>query len=221
MRHPFLFQPNLADDLHCLQASLGMTIEGMTGERVPMAVLENETGFQPGHESWAFGAMLALARRDLFVRCIEDFDPELFVKDPRAAILAQVHDASLVERAFEVSDVAGQVPVVRACIQDPRITFETRVPSLKDVEDALEARGTLIVNLNSKALNGEAGYSGHLVVVHSVRQGRYVIEDPGPPAKRSYEIDSDHFERSWKEPSEGLANLIAITTAPWKPRGAG
>ncbi len=194
-----------------------MAIEGMTGEHVPMAILETETGFQPGHESWSFGAMLAFARRKLWVRSIENFDPRLFVRDPRAAMLAQVHDQTLVDRAFEVSDVASQIDVVRACIADSHIAFDQRVPSVDDIDAALGADGVLIVNVNAKTLNNEDGYSGHLVVVHDMHGDRYVIEDPGPPAKRGYEIDRERFEQSWKTPSEGLANLLVITSDSWEP----
>jgi hypothetical protein len=209
--HSFTFQPNLADELHCLQASLGMTIEGMTGEVVPMDLLEHETAFRPGCESWAFGAMLALARRGLKVRSIENFDPHLFVRDPRAAMLSQVGDAALVDRAFEVSDVDGQLDLVRACIDSPSVTFDTRIPTLHDLDNALAAGAMVIVNVNAKSLNGDAGYSGHLVVVHDIQDGKYVVEDPGPPAKERFAVAPQDFERSWKTPSPGLANLMIVS----------
>jgi hypothetical protein len=189
-----------------------MLIEGTTGEKVPFAALEEETAFSPGKESWSFGAMLALANRGLRVHSVEDFDPRLFVDDPRRAIAKQVEgDAELLERVFEVSDVAAQVEIVAQCLEHPRIRFETRVPTLDELASALRGGADLLVNVNARALNGEDGYAGHLVVIHDIDGDVVIVEDPGPPAKQGCTIGLARLELAWGRPNPGLANFVAIT----------
>jgi hypothetical protein len=210
MMNEFTFREN-PDELHCLQCSLGMAIQATTGEDLDANSLEQITDFTPGLESWPFAAFLALASRGLYVANVEKFNAGLFVEDARDALMQQVGDESVVDRVFEVSDVPRQVALVRQCIDNPRIRFIERIPTLDDMIGALEKNAKLIVNLNSRMLRGADGYAGHLVFVHGYADGLLEVEDPGPPSRAGLGIDLEAFSRAWHSPTEGMANFIAIS----------
>jgi hypothetical protein len=206
----FTFREN-PDELHCLQCSLGMAVQALTAEDLDLSALEQMTDFTPGLESWPFASFLALAGRGLYVADVENFNADLFVEDPRAALIRQAGDESVVERVFEVSDVFRQTALVRQCIADPLIRFIERTPTTDDMIEALDKGAKLIVNVNSRMLRGADGYAGHLVFVHGYTEGLLNIEDPGPPYQPGLRIDTETFGRAWRSPTEGMANFIAIS----------
>jgi hypothetical protein len=212
----FTFREN-PDDLHCVQCAVGMALQAVTGEDLSPEELEQITGFMPGLETWPFASFLALADRGLTVVDVESFDADLFVRDPRAALMRQANDASVVDRIFEVSDVARQVELVRACIASPRVSFVERIPSFDEMTAALARGAMLLVNVNTRILHGSEGYAGHVVFVHGYRDGQLDVEDPGPPSQAGARIDAETFGRAWRSPTEGMANYIAISKKPIVP----
>jgi hypothetical protein len=213
MRPTFEFREN-PDELHCLQCSVGMLLEALCSENLNEHALERLTDFTPGEESWPYATMLALASRGLYVTDVERFDPEAFVRDPRAALMEQAQDEAVVDRVFEVSNVPEQVALVRQCLADPHISFQERVPDLSELAAALGEGAFLLVNVNARKLREAEGYAGHIMFVHGYSDGTLAVEDPGPPARAGLLIGAEAFEAAWKSPTDGMANYIAVSQAP-------
>lgn len=208
MRYKFKFRPNQADELHCVPATVGMLIEGMLDIAYSEDELEKICGFVPGREVWQFAWMLNLADRGVWIRSVEDFDPEGFINDPRKELLRGTGDRDVVERIYEVSDVDNQVGLVEKCIAHPGITFEQRIPSMKELEHVLSNDTAALVNINARVLAEREGYAGHLVLLHKGDENSLLIEDPGPPPHKHLALSGSNFLQAWQSPTESMANYI-------------
>ncbi len=92
------------------------------------------------------------------------------------------------------------------------ISFEQRKPTLKDIEHyAQDPQSKVVVNVNSRKLNGLEGYSGHFVVVDSVADASVILQNPGPPAQEDQEVSIELFMDAWHFPDDKNANFIAVT----------
>ncbi|HEX7244415.1 MAG TPA: hypothetical protein VF245_02480 [Solirubrobacterales bacterium] len=174
--------------------------------------LEEICGFVPGEEVWQFQWMLAAADRNLTVLSVDNFDPEGFIANPREELLRQTQDADVVARVFEVSDVAGQIPLVKACLEHSLITFATRTPTFSDLHNALSNTSAVLANVNARALGERDGYAGHVVLIHrDDTTGELILEDPGPPSHEHMAVDKDAFLRAWHSPSPRMANFVSVS----------
>ncbi len=211
LTQPIAFIPNESDDLHCLQASVRMVWQGLTGSALSGEEAESITGFVSQQQSWPFAAMLGLAERGLWVRSIEDFDPRGFIRDPASEIRRQSEEEDIVSHVLRVSDVEQERSRVQRCLEHPRIEFERRVPSLDDLNTAVTRPATgVICNVNYKALVGEDGYTGHFVVIDQISQTELRLQNPGLPAIPDQVVDIGRFCAAWKHPSETMGNALIV-----------
>lgn len=212
MRYPFKFRPNHPDELHCVPCSVGMLLEGLANISLSESELETMCGFVPGQEVWQFQWMHEVANRGFKITSVDDFDPKAFISDPRTELLRQTEDAAVVDRVFEVSDVVGQIPLVRACLDHPLITFEKRVPTLEELSATLDDASAVLTNVNARALSDKDGYAGHVVLMYRGAGDDLILEDPGPPSHEHMAVDRDKFLKAWHSPSPRMANFIRVAT---------
>lgn len=211
LKHDFTFVSNESDDEHCFQSSVRMAWEGLRGVPLSKEKAEEMTGFESGRQTWPFQGMLSLAEAGLEVNSVEDFDPDAFVRDPRAEILRQCGDPEILEHVVSNSDIDGQGELVRQCIVHPLISFERRIPSLEELCQELERPATVVIcNVNYKALAGEDGYNGHFVLVTSADNAHVALENPGLPPIQHQVVSHETFISSWAEPSPSLANFTSL-----------
>jgi hypothetical protein len=192
-------------------ASVGMLIENMTGQHLSDRELEEVCGFTPGQEVWEFQWMLHVAGLGLDVCSVEDFDPELFIRDPYTELLRQTQSKKVVDRIFEVSDVSAQVQLAQRCLAHPHVSFRRAIPSVSDLRDAIEGDAVALVNVNARVLNQREGYAGHVIFVHASTATGFVIEDPGPPPHEGAVVPDEQFIEAWTSPTPGMANFVRIS----------
>lgn len=206
------FVANTADGLHCLQACYIMTIDALLERTPSMAEAEIVSGFQSGLPTWQFRLLTSLADQGLWCVDAEPFETSDFLSDPVAAIHKQVGDSDVAEEIISLMDVELEVKNLRACIERPsEIAFMNVVPKLSDVQQVVQSGGVALCNLNAKALHGEEGYEGHMIVVDQVVAGESLrIEDPGPPPKGNSVVSIERFLSAWHYPTETMANVIGV-----------
>ena len=213
LTRPITFIPNEPDDLHCLQASVRMAWQGLTGSELSAEEAERLTGFVSAQQSWPFAAMLGLAERGLWIHYVEDFDPHGFTGDPESEIRRQSGDEEVVRHILEVSDVQQERARVQRCVEHPRITFDRRVPTLDDLGAAVNRQATgIICNVNYKALVGDDGYTGHFVLVDRIVEEGLRLQNPGLPPIPCQLVDIDRFCGAWKHPKETMGNALIVSS---------
>ena len=209
-RQPPRFVPNQDDDLHCMQAVYIMIVEMLTGEEVSMKDAEVETGFVTGLDTWPFQAFLSLESRGLHVVDHELFDAQLYAEDPRSALFNQNQDEEVTQSMLDGSNVELEKQRVADCLDNPAITFLNGRPTVEEVRLAVELEGAVFANLNSKALRGEEGYVGHMVLVLGFDGQSVSLSDPGLPPREYDSVTLDQFRAGWEYPSTDMANVIAV-----------
>lgn len=216
LRHPYQFIPNSSDDLHCFQAALRMTWEGLLGDTLDEDEIDELTRFRPGEQSWPFAGMLAAAEAGVTVVNIEDFDPVGFATNPREELLrTSGGDSKIVDHVFRVSDVPAQQAIVESCLAHSNITFEQRIPAVYDLTRfAAEPGVGVICNVNYRRLAGRDGYNGHFMLVESgACEGEFCVQDPGSPPLENHRVTVEQFVDAWTSPYPKLANLLVLCIA--------
>ncbi|MGJ3261594.1 MAG: hypothetical protein ACFE0R_00020 [Salinarimonas sp.] len=204
------FYPNEADDLHCLQASVRMVYESLTGNSMTVEEAEQFTGFKTGEQTWPFDMMLGFAGAGFNVVNIEVIDNELFARDPRAAAVAEFGEEMWAH--FErVSDIERAQESARKCVEHPRIRFERKIPTPADLRAEILAGKFAICNVNYRELADQSGYNGHFVVVEDVAEdGKVVLQNPGLPPIENQAVTLEKFVKAWYFPNERAGNIIAV-----------
>jgi hypothetical protein len=214
LTHPYPFISNDPDDLHCYQATVRMVWEGLFGETLSPQRADELTLFVAGAQTWPFAGMLALAERGATVSNVEDFDPEAFVSDPYTEILRQSGgDKELTDKIVSVADADEQKPLVRRCLDHPRISFVRSNPTMADLRQATTLPDTAVIcNVNYRALVGREGYNGHFVLVEKAISDELTIQDPGLPPLKDHQVDADTFMKAWSADGGGWTNMIVISS---------
>lgn len=205
------FVPNSADNLHCLQASFAMAWQRVTGSELAPDEAERMTGFIPGRDTWPHAAMLAAAQAGLAVRYVENFDPEAFVEDADAELMRSLQDRAFVDEIVATSDIAREQELLRRCLRQPNIEFVINEPSVLDLKALVETPDSAVIcNVNSRALDGIAGFRAHFVLVREVNPANaVVIDNPGLPPHPDQHVTPETFSAAWAA-KPGHPNLLQI-----------
>lgn len=204
------FIANLDDDNHCLQASYIMLVEAITGVRLTMDDADAASGFAEGVPTWPFQMFLSLADLGLGVVDYELFDAVTFADDAYAALYQQTHDDAITREMLSSLNVPLEQARVKKCLTSPAVKFVQARPSLDDISLVHELGGLVVCNVNSKALKGEDGYLGHMVVVDEVTPDTVVLQDPGLPPVANLRVTRARFNSGWLYPSDDMANIIGV-----------
>ena len=123
-----------------------------------MSQVENMTNFTPGKPTWPYFGMLSLASAGFQVKCIEHFDTNKFVAEPKIAIKEHINDDEIAAFIINESILENESNFALRCLQHPNITFEIRIPSLDDIMALINDGFLVIVNVNYYALLDEDKY---------------------------------------------------------------
>lgn len=205
------FYPNENDDLHCLQASVRMVFETMTGSELTLQQAEDFTGFVSGQQTWPFQTMISFADHGFDVINVEKMDNEWFARSPKEACIAE-YGEDIWKHFLKVSDVEAAQKAAAMCVQNKNITMEKKIPELSDIRSLLDRGFLAICNVNYKALAGEEGYNGHFVVVEDVDVERDIVrlQNPGLPPIRDQEVEFERFLKAWYYPNSGAGNVMGV-----------
>lgn len=203
-----LFYSNTDDDTHCFQAALKMVLRFFWPERdFSWQELEKITAKVEGLWTWPTASLLWLQENGFEVKNIEVFDHGRFASEG-GKYLVNFFGKEVGEIQIEHSDINQEMAYAKEFIK--KIQPIVKIPTIHDIRQLLEDGYLVVCNVNSHALNNEAGYAGHFVVVKGFDNNTLIIHDPGLPPAENRKVDFAAFERSWAYPNEDAKNIMAF-----------
>jgi hypothetical protein len=202
---PFVANP---DATHCYQAVLKMVLRRFRPHcEQSWEALDRITGKVEGLGTWPFAGLTWLHEQRLDLTNVELMDNARFAAEGRTYIaeLAGQEFADSHHRGLDLSAVQAQA---RTFVESVRC--EVRIPTIDDVRRAVSEGCLVICNVNSRALNGREGYSGHYVVVKGFDEHGLIVHDPGPPGEPNRRVAFGSFESAWASPSPAVKWLVIV-----------
>jgi hypothetical protein len=214
LRNRIELVPSTKGSLHCLQASMIMTVRALTGERLTMSDAETMTGYFEGRDTWPYMMLTSLSRLGLRVRVIEIIDPNRMATNPRSEIERVYGSSEVTQAILEITDVSAESVRARACLDDPNVDFEVRTPTADDVITGIRSDEVPIVALDWGILHGSAEFEGHFVVASAASDDAIEIFDPGPPAEAGRVVDIPTFEEALHQPNPESGMVMLVSRQP-------
>ena len=136
------------------------------------------------------------------------FDCQRFV-DAREAYLVEFMGEATAQAQIENGDIPQERQLMQEAINIVGLP-EMKEPKVSDLRQCLREGYLPFVNLNSHALDGIDGYSGHYVLVLDAGDTRVRFHDPGLPARESRTERRDRFEAAWAFPHRKMKSVTAV-----------
>lgn len=208
MKHKVPFYANTDDGTHCFQACLRMMLKYYLPERdFTWRELDAISAKVENQWTWPTAALLWLNENGFKVRNVETFNYEDFARLGDAYLL-DYFGRQVGQKQIDHSDIHQEVRFARAFIQ--KISSETRVPEIIDLQQSLDDGQLPCCNVNSRKLNNEDGYSGHFVVITGYDDDNLILHDPGLPPHKYRVAAKELFEQAWAYPDSKAKNFFAI-----------
>lgn len=201
------FVPNSDDDMHCVQACFSMMLQHFVPETAPdWDALERLTHAIAGKGTWWFPAIAELSALGLECRYITTFDFPTFERDGEQYVRS-VFSPEVAAWYLEKSNLLAAIDMVEPFLASG--VYEKRSASTDDL-DALLGEGWLAgIDLNSNVLNGNAGFSSHMVVVFDRHDDGYRLHDPGLPPSANRLVSAEALHSAWSYSGDELS-LLAV-----------
>ncbi|MBI4126119.1 MAG: hypothetical protein HY465_01360 [Deltaproteobacteria bacterium] len=212
------FYPNTGDGTHCWQAALKMALKVFEPDRdYSYDELDTISAKLPGKWTWPTAAMLWLLKRGYDVRLIEESDYRALADRGEAYILEKCGE-EVGRTQIAMSEMKQEVIFAREfAVTAP---LEVRLPTIKDFQQFLKDGSIIICNINAACLAGQAGYSGHFVVVCEMGEKDVLLHDPGLPPRPWLTVTRKVFEAALGYPTKHEKNLLAIKLSAKVPQKA-
>jgi len=203
------FYPNL-DETHCFQAVIKMVLKYyFPEEEYSWKELEKLTGKKEGLWTWPLYGMLRLQEKGFDIINMEDFDYRRFIRLGKSYLLERLgREAGTAQ--IENSDIPFEINNAKQFIK--YFNGPPQIPSIDDIKKLLDINYLIICNVNSNALNGMQGYTGHFILVYHLDKNYLYIHNPGLPPIEAHKVSYDGFTKAWAYPEKRDKNLIALRT---------
>lgn len=185
-------------------ASMRSALEYLADREYSWNELEKLTGYRPERAAWTVKMWTELARQGFKIRMIEGFDYDRYFKEGEA-YLSTFLKPEEVKWQLKETNLLEIRPLIPEFLKT--IHYEKRSPQLEDIDKMLEEGYLVTVQLNSKALNDQAGYVAHMILVHDKIDSDYIAHDPGPPATPRRKIEPAKL----LEAMGGTYNTVEVT----------
>ncbi|NCN82712.1 MAG: hypothetical protein GW947_01980 [Candidatus Pacebacteria bacterium] len=206
------FFPNTPDNTHCYQAVFKMLLKQyFPNEECSWDELEKITAKVEGLWTWPTAGLLWLAEKGLAVKSVGLFDYEAFVEQGEGYLL-DFYGENIGQSQIDHSDIPQEQIIAQEYVA--KAIRETRLAQIADITTALDSDSFVICNVNLKALNNEAGYSGHFVLIYGHDDKNLFLQDPGLPAQKEHKVSFDQFIKAWAYPSEKSQGMAVISFVP-------
>lgn len=205
------FRANLADNKHCLQASVAMAVEAINGQHMSFEKLNDLSGKGPEPYTWPLRLIINLLKMGFDVKYIDAFNLRDFIIDAHTA-LHNFYSPEIALDQIKKTDIPKVQNDAKELLEASPESLEFRTPDLPDIGNLLDQGYLLVCNVNAKALKGVEGYSGHFVLVYKHNKGNLTItlHNPGLPAAPSLECHQDTFRRAWSAGGDNYRSILAI-----------
>lgn len=201
------FFSNTPDNLHCFQAALRMVLAYYFPARTySWEELDRLTAHSANY-TWPAAGLLYCASMGFDLRLIDDVDYERFCVEGYD-YLVELSGKEVAEDQQINSDLAQEMRYAKEVIST--LPIEKRIPSRADIADCLDQGMLVICNVNSCALDGKGGYTGHFVVVIGQNDRGVWLHNPGLPPGENQFIKWNRFEPAWSYPDEHARNIMGF-----------
>ena len=201
------FISNTPDDTRCLQAAY-MSIAKYFDPSFdyPMDDWATITGYEEGLGTWANAGLVWFSEHGYDVKHYETFDFKEFITSPREYMI-QIHGQKAGNWGYEHTNVPKEIERMKDLLYANIV--ENREPSIEDIKIGLNEGYLPRVTINAYALDNEAGYEGHAVVITGYDDDFIILHDPGLPAFANRKIAIDVFLKAWSDQQKEL-DLIRL-----------
>lgn len=202
------FFANTADDTHCVQASFRIMLKYFMPEReFSYDQLDEMSQKRTGKGTWWLPLLLELNRLEIAVKNIGRFDYKQFYRDGETYV-RRIYPKETADYHLNRTNLNAIKPYIPEFLKN--IEFESR-PAVPSDIDKLLAQGWLVaLALNSRTLNNQPGFVGHVVVVFKANDKYVWLHDPGLPPKPNRKISRQKLAESWYWSGQDNAALIAL-----------
>lgn len=202
------FFSNTPDNNHCFQAALKMVLKHfLPREEFSWEELDRATAKVGDRWTWPYAGTLWMRERGFEVVNIDVFDNKRFAEEGET-YLEELYGHEVAQAQISHSDIEQERRLAREFIE--KVQGEQRIPTLADVRRLLERGFIPQCLINSSALVGKPGYTGHAVVIKGIDDAKIVIHDPGLPPIANQVVDCVVFEEAWAFPDERAKNILAF-----------
>ncbi len=201
------FFPNTSDNYHCFQAALRMVLAYcLPGRRYDWQELDRLTAHTANY-TWPSAGLLYCVSIGIEVQVIDDTDWKRFSSEGYK-YLVELLGKEVADDQRKNSDLDQEMRYARQLAST--IPVEKRIPSHADLQGCLSGGVPVICNVNSRALHGQQGYTGHFVVVIGANEDGVWLHDPGLPPFEDAFVTWDRFDDGWSYPDSRARNIIAF-----------
>jgi hypothetical protein len=213
LTHPVELVSSERGSLHCLQASFMMAAQSILGRVLSWEEADQLTGYVEGRDTWPYALFLSAAEMGMSIHSIELFDPQAMAKDPSEEVRRIFGPGEIAESVIGGMDLAYESELAARCLNNPRISFEVRVPNTADIESAISTDRLALVSLDYGLLHSTGEYEGHLVLVSGIDDVQAEIFDPGPPGDAALHLSREALEAAMHSPTEDSGAVIFVGKA--------
>jgi len=193
---PFVENP----DTRCVPATMGMILGYFMPEKhFTMAELEKFCGYQKGRGTWIALFLLNLADMGFQVHCIEDFDHQQFVNDPKKYLRSLLDDEAY-EWQIAHSDLNQEAARIKQYLARG-LPLEKRVGTNEDIKHFLDNGWLVKLAINTRILSGKSGYDGHSILVIGYDDNEVIIHNPDGDSgnKPNQHVLWELFHKAWED----------------------
>jgi hypothetical protein len=179
------FYSNREDDESCMLACYRSVLEYFDGRPYSWEELEKLSGFKPGRAAWTVKAWTTLARQGFDIKMTENFDYHEYFKEGEAYLQTFLKPEEL-KYQLERTNLLEIRPLLPEFFKTVRQIQKS--PVLADIDELLSDGYLVLAQLNSRALNQQAGYVAHMVLITTKEHDMYIAHDPGLPGQENRSI---------------------------------
>lgn len=202
------FFENAADNNSCFQACLKMVLKYyLPNENYSWLELDRVTAKKQGLWTWPMAGLVWMQENNFKVINIELFDYKEFIDNPERYLI-DYYGEEVGHDQIKNSDIEQGVKFSKKLIEV--VEVENRSPNFNDIKKLINDGYLIIVNVNSSALDGYNGYTGHFVVVIGFDNFSIYLNDPGLPGQSNRQISLDVFKKAWSYPDSKANNVMAF-----------
>jgi hypothetical protein len=204
------FFGNADDNNNCFQAVLKMILKYFEpAAEYSWQQLEAITAYQKDKYTWDTAACLWLAEHGYELKSITVFDRQRFVDVGEEYLVEFMGEATAKDQIAQ-GDIRQERRLMWEAINTVGLS-EKREPKIGDLRQYLREGYLPFVNVNSHALSGVEGYTGHFVL--DAGDTRVKFHDPGLPAHAGRTERRDRFEAAWAFPHRRMKGVTAVRLA--------
>jgi hypothetical protein len=197
MRLTPCFFSNLADDNHCLQASV-LSVLNSLGHKIGWDEVNRETQYEDGLYTWVSQGALTISKYVKGATIETVFDYDKFAKEGEVYLSNQWSPAKLeIQRRLSSPGFAKEQESARKVVEGGLYNRITEFDRNEFVGDL--GRNLIIAIIDAPKLYNKTGTSFHLVVVYGASNAGkwYFLHDPGLPARPSERVEAEAFWKSF------------------------